>query len=72
LNRINKEECLIKDGTYRYIAKPFRGGFVQETGTAITKVLPPVTRFLKIGERTNMRESALERLITFFNSFWDI
>jgi type I restriction enzyme R subunit len=72
LNRIIEDENLNKDETYKYIANAFRDGYVQETGTAITKVLPPVSRFSKTGERTKKRESVLERLIAFFNRFWDI
>lgn len=72
LNKIIEDEGLNKDETYKYIANAFRDGYVQETGTAITKVLPPVSRFSKTGERTKKRESVLERLIAFFNRFWDI
>jgi len=72
LNKIIEDENLNKDETYKYIANAFRDGFVQETGTAITKVIPPVSRFSKTGERTKKRESVLERLIAFFNRFWDI
>jgi type I restriction enzyme R subunit len=72
LNRIIEEENLIKDETYKYINNAFRNGFVQETHTAITKVIPPVSRFSKTGERTKRKESVLEKLIAFFNRFWDI
>lgn len=72
LNRIIEDENLNRDETYKYIANAFRDGYVQETGTAITKVLPPVSRFSKTGERTKKRDSVLERLIAFFNRFWDI
>ena len=50
----------------------FRDGFVQTTGTAITKVLPPVSRFTPTGDRTKKREAVIERLTAFFNRFWDI
>ena len=72
LNRIIEEENLNKDETYKYINNAFRDGFVQETGTAITKVLPPIPRFSKTGELTKKKESVLEKLIAFFNRFWDI
>lgn len=72
LNRIIEDENLNRDETYKYIANAFRDGYVQETGTAITKVLPPVSRFSKTGERTKKRESVLDKLMRFFNRFWDI
>jgi len=49
-----------------------RDGFVQTTGTAITKVLPPVSRFTPTGDRTKKREAVIDRLTAFFNRFWDI
>ncbi|MDZ4121869.1 MAG: hypothetical protein U1C33_05575 [Candidatus Cloacimonadaceae bacterium] len=72
LNKIIEDESLNKDETYRFISNAFRDGYVQETGTALTKVLPPVTRFSITGERSKKRESVLEKLIAFFNRFWDI
>jgi len=72
LNRIIEEENLNAEETHKFIENAFRDGFVQETGTAITKVLPPVSRFSKTGERTKKRESVLEKLKAFFNRFWDI
>jgi type I restriction enzyme R subunit len=45
---------------------------VQATGTALSKVIPPVSRFTPSGDRTKKRESVLEKLCAFFNKFWDI
>ncbi len=72
LERIINEENLDKDETYKFITNAFRDGFVQNTGTAISRVLPPVSRFSPTGERTKKRETVLEKLGTFFNKFWDI
>ncbi|MCL4484096.1 MAG: type I restriction endonuclease [Bacteroidetes bacterium] len=72
LERIINEENLDKDETYKFITNAFRDGFVQNTGTAISKVLPPVSRFSPTGERTKKRETVLEKLGAFFNKFWDI
>jgi type I restriction enzyme R subunit len=72
LDKIIKDESLNKEEAYKFINNAFRDGYIQETGTAITKVLPPVSRFSKTGERTKKRESVLEKLIVFFNRFWDI
>jgi len=67
-----EDESLNKEETLRFISNAFRDGYVQTTGTALSSVLPPVSRFSKTGERTKKRESVLERLIAFFNRFWDI
>lgn len=50
----------------------FRDGFIPTTGTAITKVLPPVSRFTPTGDRTKKRETVIEKLTAFFNRFWNI
>ena len=66
------EENLDKDETYKYVNNAFRDGYIQATGTALTKVLPPVSRFTPTGDRTKKRETVLEKLKAFFNKFWDI
>ncbi|HEY5499516.1 MAG TPA: type I restriction endonuclease subunit R, partial [Bacteroidales bacterium] len=72
LDSIITEEQLDKDETYKFISNAFRDGFVQNTGTGISKVLPPVSRFSPTGERTKKRDTVLEKLAAFFNKFWDI
>lgn len=72
LDQIINDENLDKDETYKFITNAFRDGYVQSTGTAISKVLPPVSRFTPTGDRTKKRESVLEKLSSFFNKFWDI
>ena len=72
LDSIIAEENLDKDETYKFLNNAFRDGFVQNTGTAISKVLPPVSRFSPTGERSKKRETVLQRLGAFFNKFWDI
>ena len=72
LNRIIEDESLNKDETLRFISNAFRDGYVQTTGTALSAVLPPVTRFSKAGERTIKRETVIEKLKAFFNRFRDI
>lgn len=72
LNAIIDEEGLNREETYKYISNSFTSGFIQETGTAFAKILPPVSRFSPSGDRTRKRESVLEKLTAFFNRFWDI
>lgn len=72
LNRIISEETLNKEETYKFIDNAFRDGYIQSTGTALTKVLPPVSRFTPTGERTQKRETVLDKLTAFFNRFWSI
>ena len=72
LDEIIKQEELDHDETYKFVQNAFRNGSVATTGTALTKVLPPVSRFSPGGERSKKRESVLDKLTRFFERFFDI
>jgi type I restriction enzyme R subunit len=72
LEQIISNENLDRDATYAFVKNAFRDGGIATTGTAITKVLPPVSRFSPTGERTQKRESVLNKLTSFFERFFDI
>lgn len=72
LEHIITSESLDRDATYAFVKNAFRDGGVVVTGTAISKVLPPVSRFSPTGERTLKRESVLGKLTSFFERFFDI
>jgi type I restriction enzyme R subunit len=72
LEQIIASEKLDHDATYAFVQNAFRDGNLARTGTAITKVLPPVSRFSPTGERTKKRESVLGKLASFFERFFDI
>ncbi|MDQ7023700.1 MAG: type I restriction endonuclease subunit R [Candidatus Gracilibacteria bacterium] len=72
LEKIIEAEKLNKTETYNFVENAFRDGYVQKTGTSITKVLPPVSRFSKDKGRTKKRENVLEKLTRFFERFFDI
>jgi len=72
LEHIIISENLDHDATYAFVRNAFRDGSLAITGTAITKVLPPVSRFSPTGERTKKRESVLDKLTRFFERFFDI
>lgn len=72
LEQIISSEGLDHDATYAFVRNAFRDGNVATTGTAITKVLPPVSRFSPTGERTKKRENVLTKLTSFFERFFDI
>ena len=72
LEDIIKSEGLNHDEAYAFVRNAFRDGNVAMTGTAIAKVLPPVSRFSPGGERTQKRESVLSKLTSFFDRFFDI
>ena len=72
LEQIIKDENLNHDAAYTFVNNAFRDGNIATTGTAISKVLPPVSRFSKTGERTQKREDVLGRLNQFFERFFDV
>lgn len=72
LETIIESEGLDHDATYAFINNAFRNGNVTTTGTAITKILPPVSRFSPTGERSKKRESVIEKLTRFFERFFNI
>lgn len=72
LDEIIRRENLDRDETYKFMNNAFRDGNVATTGTALARVLPPVSRFSPGGERTQKRESVLEKLTRFFERFFDI
>ena len=72
MDQIITEEKLNEEGIYKFNKNAFRDGYIQATGTSLTKVLPPISRFSPTGERTKKRETILQRLREFFNRFWDI
>ena len=72
LERIIESENLDHEETYKFVRNAFRNGNVSTTGTAISKILPPVSRFSPGGERTKKREGVLDKLMSFFERFFDI
>lgn len=72
LEEIIKSENLDPEATYEFIKNAFSNGSVATTGTEITKILPPVSRFSPTGERTVKRENVLSKLTSFFERFFDI
>jgi len=72
LEAIIKDEKLDHAETYKFVRNAFRNGSIATTGTALTKILPPVSRFSPGGERSKKRESVLDKLTRFFERFFDI
>jgi len=72
LETIINEENLNPNEAQKFIKNAFRDGSIPITGTAITKVLPPISRFSKTGERTKKRETIIEKFTEFFEKYFDI
>jgi len=72
LEAIIKNEGLDHDATYAFIDSAFRNGNLTTTGTAITQILPPMSRFSPTGERSKKREGVIDKLTKFFERFFNL
>ena len=66
------EEDLDAEATQRFIDSAFRNGALQPTGTAITKILPPVSRFAGDGGHGAKKRTVIDRLTAFFERFFGL
>lgn len=65
-------EGLRPDETRAFIEMAFRDGAIQATGTAITRVLPPGSRFSPGGEHSAKKQRVLAKLGEFFERFFGL
>lgn len=72
LDQIIADERLDKEKTYEFMRRSFVRGEVTDTGTAITRILPPASFFDPDARRTTMRERVYNKLKDFFNRFFAI
>ncbi|SEN84680.1 type I restriction endonuclease subunit R [Nonomuraea pusilla] len=72
LDQIIAEEGLRADETRRFINTAFRDGAIQTDGTAITRVLPPVSRFAARGAFGEKKQRVLTKLGAFFDRFFGL
>jgi len=72
LDRIIAEEGLKPEETRTFIDQAFRDGTLQTSGTAITKVLPPVSRFSATGTHRELKQRVLAKLGHFFERFFGL
>ncbi len=72
LARIIAEENLNGDATLSFIENAFRDGSIAATGTAITKILPPVSRFSKTNNHSIKKQTVLDRLSAYFERYFGL
>ncbi|HHW4675298.1 MAG TPA: type I restriction endonuclease subunit R, EcoR124 family, partial [Xylella fastidiosa subsp. pauca] len=72
LEGIIAEENLNAEATREFIANAFRDGSIPATGTAITKILPPVSRFSKNNGHAAKKQTVLDKLATFFERYFGL
>ncbi|NTW41383.1 MAG: type I restriction endonuclease subunit R, partial [Cellulomonadaceae bacterium] len=72
LERIIAEENLKPEPTRAFVEAAFRDGQVRSTGTAITTLLPPASRFAKGSTHGAKKQTVIDRLTAFFDRFFDL
>ena len=72
LDAIIAQESLRPDQTRGFMATAFRDGGIATTGTAITKVLPPASRFAPDGGHGEKKQRVLTKLAAFFDRFFGL
>jgi len=69
LDQIINDESLKPEETRAFVEAAFRDGMIRTSGTAITKVMPPTTRFSADGGHGQKKQRVLAKLIAFFERF---
>lgn len=69
LETIIAEENLRAEAARAFIRDAFREGTLRTSGTSITRVLPPVSRFAKVGGHGEKKQRVVEKLSAFFKRF---
>lgn len=72
LERIIAEENLNAEATQSFIDNAFRDGSISATGTAITKILPPVSRFSKTNNHSIKKQTVVDKLSAFFERYFGL
>ena len=72
LEHIISEENLDPEATRSFIDSAFRDGSIPTSGTAITRILPPVSRFTKGGGHATKKQTVLDRLAAFFERYFGL
>ena len=72
LDEIITEENLKPDQTRAFVDRAFRDGAIPTMGTAITQVLPPVSRFTRGNNHAVKKQVVLDKLTTFFERYFGL
>lgn len=72
LAEIIDEQGLKSEPTRAFIDEAFRDGQLRTGGTAITKILPPVSRFSAGGGHGHKKQAVVDSLTLFFDRFFGL
>lgn len=72
LNRIITEENLRTEETHEFVQRAFRDGAIPTAGTAVTRILPPVSRFAQASNHSVKKQTVLAKLTAFFSRYFSL
>ena len=72
LNGIIAAEGLKPEETKAFMDNAFRNGGISTAGTAITSILPPVSRFSKNNNHSAKKQAVLDKLAAFFERYFGL
>ncbi len=72
LDQIIADEGLKPEETKLFVDNAFRDGAIPTTGTAITKIMPPVSRFSKANNHGVKKQTVLDKLAAFFERYFGL
>lgn len=72
LSRIIEDESLKPAETKMFVETAFRDGAIQSSGTAVTRILPTVSRFAPTGSHGEKKKRFLKKLWEFFERFFGL
>ena len=72
LDRIIADENLNAEEAKVFVDNAFRDGAIPTTGTAITKIMPPVSRFSKNNGHSAKKQAVLDKLAAFFERYFGL
>jgi type I restriction enzyme R subunit len=72
LDRIIFEEKLDPVATQSFVESAFRAGAIPIAGVAITKIMPPISRFSNGGSHGAKKETVISKLSAFFDRYFGL
>jgi type I restriction enzyme R subunit len=70
LEQLISDERLNAEETRQYVERAFNDGFLSLSGTAITKIMPPVSRFSKSNEHSVKKQAIIVKLTAYFERYY--
>ena len=72
LDSLITDENLKAEQTRQFIEHAFRDGAIPTAGTAITRILPPASRFSKDNDHAIKKQRVLDKLTEFFDRYFGL